>query len=156
MDRLTHYQAAVDCGVRSNKSLRLQGRYLIAIGQNNRIIASSPEGPKIWLGRMLDIQVFEIDGFFGWKCMENALKQWPMLIAMHPMFIYTGFRLFKFEPGKGMKGKPKPVFPFDHQVTDEQTLCCTCQVQDPDHVVYFACANWTDGTLKAGILVPRS
>ena len=87
--------------------------------------------------------------------MENALKQGPVLVPMHPLLllIYTRLHLFEFEAGEGMKGKLEPVFPFYHKVTDEQTLCCTCQVQDSDYVVHLAGTNWTDGTLRARALV---
>lgn len=103
---------------------------------------------------MLDIQIFEVDGLLGRKRVENALEQGPVLVAMHPMLIYTRLHLFKFEAGEGVKGEPEPVFPFYHKVTDEQTLCCACQVQDSDHVVHFASTNWTNGTLRARALVP--
>ena len=85
--------------------------------------------------------------------MENALEQGPVLVTMHPMLIYTGLHLFEFEAGERVKGEPEPVLPFDHKVADEQTLCCSCQVQDSDHVIHFASTNWTDRTLRARALV---
>lgn len=80
--------------------------------------------------------------------MEDALEQGPVLVAMHPMLIYAELYLFKLEAGEGVKGEPQPVFPFYHKVTDEQTLCCTCQVQDSDHVVHFASTDRTDGAWR--------
>lgn len=68
---------------------------------------------------------------------------------MHQVCIHTKLHLFKFGAGEGVKGEPEPVFPFYHKVSDEQTLCCTCQVQDSDYVIHFASTNWTDGTLRA-------
>ncbi len=85
--------------------------------------------------------------------MENALEQRPMLVAMHPMLIYTVLHLLKLEAGERVKGEPEPIIPFYHKVADEQTFCCTCQVQDSDDVVHFASTNWTDGTLRARALM---
>ena len=96
---------------------------------------------------MLDVQVFEVNGLLGWKRVENALEQGPMLVTMHPMLMYAGLHLFKVEAGERVEGEPEPVFPIDHKVTDKQTLCCSRQIQDPDHVVHFASASGTDGTL---------
>ena len=79
--------------------------------------------------------------------MEDTLEQWPILVAMHPMLIDTRFHLLELEAGERVKGEPEPVFSFYDEITDEQTLCCTCQIQDSDNIIYFACTNWTDGAL---------
>lgn len=111
---LTYYQTAVDCRVRGHESFGVQGQYLVAIGQNDYVIVSSGEGPKVWLGGMLDVQVLQVDGLLGRKGMENALEQGPMLVAMYPMLIYTRLHFFEFKPRKRVKGEPKPVCPLHH------------------------------------------
>lgn len=97
---------------------------------------------------MLDVQVLEINGRLVRKRVEYALKEGPVLVAMHPVLIYAGLHLLEFKPGERVEGEVEPIFPVYPKVTDEQTLCCARQVQNPDHVVHFASTNWTDGTLN--------
>ena len=76
--------------------------------------------------------------------MEDALKQGPVLVAMHPMLVCIRLQLSKLEAGVGVKGKPEPILPFDYKITDEQPFGSTCQVQDSDYIVHFTSADWTD------------
>ena len=142
----TYHEAAFNSWVCGDQGFCVQWRYLIAIGQDNNVIISSFIGPKIRLGRMFDIQIFEIDSCLVRKCVENALEEGCVLVAMNPMLISTGLHLFKFKTGERMKGEVEPIFPAYPEITDEQALCCACQVQNSDNFVHFASTNWTDGT----------
>ncbi len=83
--------------------------------------------------------------------MENTLKEGPALVATHPMLIHTGLHLSELEAGEGVKGEIEPIFPLHHKVTDEQTLCCTGQVEDADHLVHFGSTSRVDGALRVGV-----
>ena len=93
---------------------------------------------------MLDIQIFEVEGFQGGESVEDALEQGPVLVAMNPMLIYTWLYFFEFKPRERVEGEPEPVLPFYHQVTNEEPFRCAGQVQNSDHIIDFGSTEWTD------------
>ena len=119
MDGSTYYEAAVYGRVGCDESFHFQRRNLVAIGQDDCIVASPLESPKIGLGGMLYIQVFEVDGLLVGKCMENPLEQGPVLIAMNPVLVDARLHLLEFKARERMKGEPEPVSPIYHKVTNE-------------------------------------
>ena len=134
--------------MRRDQGLRVQGRYLVAIGQDNDIVVPSLIGPQIRLSGMLDVQVLEIYGRLVRKRIEQALEEGRVVVAMYPVLIYAGLHLLELKAGERVEGEVEPIFPVHPKVTDEQALCCARQVQDPDYVIHLASTNWTDGTLN--------
>jgi len=86
---------------------------------------------------MLDIQVLEINTLLVRKRVKNTLEERPVFIAIYPMLIYTRLYFFEFETRERVKGEIKPIFPFYYQITDEQALCCACQIQDSNYVIHL-------------------
>ena len=86
---------------------------------------------------MLDVHVFEVNGFLSRERVKNALEQGPVLVAIHPLLVYPGLHFLEFETGERVEGEPEPVPSFYHKITNEETFCCTGQVEYSNHVVHF-------------------
>jgi len=97
---------------------------------------------------MSRVQVLEVDRALFRECMKDALEEGCMGVAMYPVFIDPWLHFLEFETRVRVEGEPEPVFPFDHEISNEQPLSGPCQVQDPDNFVHCASTSWINGTYK--------
>jgi hypothetical protein len=104
---------------------------------------------------MIDVQVFEIDRVILRKCVEDALKQRPVLVSMYPMLENTRLYFSEVEPGVRMECKPMPVFPINLKVTNKESFSGAGQIEDSNHFIDLGINEWADGTC-AGVLAKYS
>lgn len=124
----SYHYTTVNRRVRADECLHDKRRDLEPIGQNNNIIASSLESPKVWVFGILDIEILQIDRVLLRKCLENPLEQFPVLVAMDPVLENSRFDFFEPKARVWMEGKPVPVLSVDYQVTDEESFGRTSEV----------------------------
>lgn len=118
-----------------DERLHDQRRDLVTVGQHNDIVTPSLEGPEIWFRGMLYVKVLQVDGFLLRKCLEDSLKQAPVVVAMYPVLEGAGLYLSEFESGVRMKGEPVPILSFDHQVANEKPFGRASKVEYPNNFV---------------------
>lgn len=133
----SYHYTAVNRGMRADECFHDKRRDLVPIGQDNNIIASSLESPKVWVFGVLDIEILQIDRVFLGKCLKNTLEQFPVLVAMNPVLKHPRFDFFELKARVWMEGKTVPVLPVDYQIADEESFSRTSKVQYTNHFVHF-------------------
>ena len=135
--RKAYHDTAINCRVGTNKGLHDEGRDFVPVRQNDNVVASTLECPKIWVCRILDVKILQIDRVLIGERLENALEQFPVLIAVDPVFENSWLNFFELKTGVRMESKPVPVWSFDNKVADKKSFGCASQVQHPNHFVHF-------------------
>lgn len=65
---------------------------------------------------------------------------------MYPVLIGTWLHFSELEAREGMECKPAPILPGNYKIANEETLCCSCEIQDSNDFIDLASADWTDWT----------
>lgn len=68
---------------------------------------------------MLDVEVLEIDSVLVRKCVEYALEERCVLVAMYPVLIDTGLHLLEFKAGERVEGEVEPILSIYPEITNE-------------------------------------
>ena len=112
-----------------------EGRYLVPVRQHNDVVASSFESPEFRIGGVLNVEVFQIDGVLVRECLENSLKQAPVLVAMDPLLEDSRLYFFELETRVWMESEPMPILSVDYQIADEESFSRASQVQYTNNFV---------------------
>ena len=100
--------------MRADKCLHYERRNLVPVRQDDNIVASSLESPKVWVFGILNVKVLQVDRVLVWKRLENALEHFPMLVAMDPMLENSWLDFFELKAGVRMESEPVPILSFDN------------------------------------------
>ena len=128
--------------MRTNKCLHDERRDLVSVGQNDNVVTPSLESPKVWVLGILNVEIFQVDRVLIGEGLENALEQFPVLIAMNPVLENSWLDFFELKTGVRVERKPVPILSFDNYIADEQSFGCASQVQNPDYFVHFRGDFW--------------